>query len=135
MSKYFGTDGFRGKANIVLTADHAYRIGRFLGYHYQSLPCVKGLEPERCLWQMQRGRRVCRGRWATQPHRRQGAHRAPQTETEGLSLHPNRCHCEEHRRCDVAIRFSLLKAKIFCRLRNSFNSCKKTYCKIENHTL
>ena len=34
MSKYFGTDGFRGEANVTLTADHAFRIGRFLGHHY-----------------------------------------------------------------------------------------------------
>lgn len=34
MGKYFGTDGFRGKAGVELTADHAYRIGRFLGWHY-----------------------------------------------------------------------------------------------------
>ena len=32
--KYFGTDGFRGEANVVLTADHAYKIGRFLGWYY-----------------------------------------------------------------------------------------------------
>lgn len=36
MSKYFGTDGFRGEANINLTADHAYKIGRFLGWYYQQ---------------------------------------------------------------------------------------------------
>ena len=34
MSKYFGTDGFRGEANVNLTADHAYKIGRFLGWYY-----------------------------------------------------------------------------------------------------
>ena len=34
MGKYFGTDGFRGEAGVSLTARHAYRIGRFLGYHY-----------------------------------------------------------------------------------------------------
>ena len=34
MGKYFGTDGFRGKANEGLTAEHAYRIGRFLGWYY-----------------------------------------------------------------------------------------------------
>ena len=34
MGKYFGTDGFRGEANITLTADHAYRIGRFLGWYF-----------------------------------------------------------------------------------------------------
>ncbi len=34
MGHYFGTDGFRGEANKVLTADHAYKIGRFLGWYY-----------------------------------------------------------------------------------------------------
>lgn len=34
MGKYFGTDGFRGEANINLTADHAYKVGRFLGWYY-----------------------------------------------------------------------------------------------------
>ena len=34
MGKYFGTDGFRGKAGKDLTADHAFRIGRFLGWYY-----------------------------------------------------------------------------------------------------
>jgi len=34
MGRYFGTDGFRGEANVVLTADHAFRIGRFLGWYY-----------------------------------------------------------------------------------------------------
>lgn len=34
MGKYFGTDGFRGEANQELTADHAYRVGRFLGWYY-----------------------------------------------------------------------------------------------------
>lgn len=33
-TKYFGTDGFRGEANVVLTADHAYKIGRFLGWFF-----------------------------------------------------------------------------------------------------
>lgn len=36
MGKYFGTDGFRGEANIDLTADHAYKIGRFLGWYYND---------------------------------------------------------------------------------------------------
>ena len=30
MGKYFGTDGFRGEAGVSLTADHAFKIGRFL---------------------------------------------------------------------------------------------------------
>ncbi len=34
--KYFGTDGFRGEANIQLTAEHAFRVGRFLGWYYSS---------------------------------------------------------------------------------------------------
>jgi phosphoglucosamine mutase len=36
MSKYFGTDGFRGKAGEVLTAEHAFKTGRFLGWHYSN---------------------------------------------------------------------------------------------------
>lgn len=35
-NKYFGTDGFRGEANIDLTSMHAYKIGRFLGWYYSS---------------------------------------------------------------------------------------------------
>lgn len=34
MSKYFGTDGFRGEANKILKADDAYNIGRYLGWYY-----------------------------------------------------------------------------------------------------
>lgn len=34
MGKYFGTDGFRGKAGVVLTAEHAFKIGRYLGWYY-----------------------------------------------------------------------------------------------------
>lgn len=34
MAKYFGTDGFRGEANVTLTAEHAYKIGRFVGWYY-----------------------------------------------------------------------------------------------------
>ncbi len=36
MGKYFGTDGFRGEANVGLTAEHAYQIGRFLGWYYRN---------------------------------------------------------------------------------------------------
>ena len=36
MGKYFGTDGFRGEANVTLTADHAFKIGRFLGWYYNE---------------------------------------------------------------------------------------------------
>lgn len=34
MGKYFGTDGFRGEANVSLNSDHAYKVGRYLGWHY-----------------------------------------------------------------------------------------------------
>lgn len=37
MGRYFGTDGFRGEANETLTADHAYKVGRFLGWYYGEL--------------------------------------------------------------------------------------------------
>lgn len=37
MGKYFGTDGFRGEAGINLTADHAFKVGRFLGWYYTQL--------------------------------------------------------------------------------------------------
>ena len=43
MGKYFGTDGFRGEANVNLTADHAFRVGRFLGWYY----CQKNQSPAR----------------------------------------------------------------------------------------
>lgn len=36
MGKYFGTDGFRGKAGVVLTAEHAFKIGRYLGWYYSK---------------------------------------------------------------------------------------------------
>ena len=35
-NKYFGTDGFRGEANVDLTSMHAYKVGRFLGWYYSS---------------------------------------------------------------------------------------------------
>ena len=34
MGKYFGTDGFRGEANVNLTSEHAYKIGKFIGWYY-----------------------------------------------------------------------------------------------------
>ena len=37
MGNYFGTDGFRGEANCNLTADHAFKVGRFLGWYYTQL--------------------------------------------------------------------------------------------------
>lgn len=34
MGKYFGTDGFRGEANVDLTVEHAFQVGRYLGWYY-----------------------------------------------------------------------------------------------------
>ena len=34
MGRYFGTDGFRGEANVDLTVEHAYKVGRYLGYYF-----------------------------------------------------------------------------------------------------
>ena len=48
MGRYFGTDGFRGEANVNLTADHAFRVGRFLGWYYTQLKRRSGSdEPAR----------------------------------------------------------------------------------------
>lgn len=44
MGKYFGTDGFRGEANENLTADHAFRVGRFLGWYYGEQKRRSGIE-------------------------------------------------------------------------------------------
>ena len=45
MGKYFGTDGFRGEANVNLTADHAFKVGRFLGWYYGEMKHRAG-DPE-----------------------------------------------------------------------------------------
>lgn len=44
MGKYFGTDGFRGEANENLTADDAYKVGRFLGWYYGELKKRAGID-------------------------------------------------------------------------------------------
>ena len=36
MGKYFGTDGFRGEANVDLTVNHAYLVGRYLGWYFSQ---------------------------------------------------------------------------------------------------
>ena len=36
MGKYFGTDGFRGEANVKLTVEHAYKVGRYIGWYYKK---------------------------------------------------------------------------------------------------
>ena len=50
MGKYFGTDGFRGEANRGLTAEHAWKIGRFLGHYFgkeHKARVVIGKDPRR----------------------------------------------------------------------------------------
>ena len=51
MGKYFGTDGFRGEANVTLTADHAYKLGHILGVLCRdrdlSQPAHKRVTPHR----------------------------------------------------------------------------------------
>ena len=42
MGRYFGTDGFRGESNVTLTAEHAYKVGRFLGWYFKSLRVQRG---------------------------------------------------------------------------------------------
>ena len=43
MGKYFGTDGFRGEANVDLTVEHAYQVGRFLGMSARMSTVQPGL--------------------------------------------------------------------------------------------
>ena len=47
MGKYFGTDGFRGEANKVLTVEHAYKVGRYLGWYFGRNNDNVNL----CMWQ------------------------------------------------------------------------------------
>ena len=49
MGKYFGTDGFRGEAGITLTADHAYKVDRFLGWYYNALRERNGNNEPACI--------------------------------------------------------------------------------------
>lgn len=42
MGRYFGTDGFRGEANYNLTSDHAYKVGRFLGWYFKEQKAKAG---------------------------------------------------------------------------------------------
>lgn len=42
MGRYFGTDGFRGEANVTLTATHAYKVGKFLGWYFARKPKADG---------------------------------------------------------------------------------------------
>lgn len=49
MGKYFGTDGFRGEANVDLTVEHAYKVGRFLGWYYGQRAVQSPTNPDgRC---------------------------------------------------------------------------------------
>jgi len=49
MGRYFGTDGFRGEANVNLTADHAFKVGRFLGWYYGELKLRAGSQEPPCV--------------------------------------------------------------------------------------
>ena len=49
MGKYFGTDGFRGEANVTLTADNAYKVGRFLGWYYKEKRKQAGITEPPCV--------------------------------------------------------------------------------------
>ncbi len=42
MGRYFGTDGFRGEANVTLTVEHAYKVGRFLGWYFNRKRIAEG---------------------------------------------------------------------------------------------
>ena len=42
MGKYFGTDGFRGEANVVLTVEHAFKVGRYLGWYFGQARIQEG---------------------------------------------------------------------------------------------
>ena len=56
MGKYFGTDGFRGKAGHTLTAEHAWRIGRFLGHYFgkdHKARVVIGKDPRRSSYSLE----------------------------------------------------------------------------------
>ena len=49
MGKYFGTDGFRGEANVDLTVEHAYKVGRFVGWYYGEQARNSGREGAKIL--------------------------------------------------------------------------------------
>ena len=49
MGRYFGTDGFRGEANVNLTAEHAFKVGRFLGWYYGELKSRAGSQEPPCV--------------------------------------------------------------------------------------
>ena len=49
MGKYFGTDGFRGEANVTLTADNAYKVGRFLGWYFGEKKKREGSSEPPCV--------------------------------------------------------------------------------------
>ena len=56
MGKYFGTDGFRGEANVQLTANHAFQVGRYVGWYYgreHKAKIVIGKDTRRSFWNRQ----------------------------------------------------------------------------------
>ena len=73
MGKYFGTDGFRGEANVNLTAEHAYQIGRFLGWYYGELKKQKQLdEPAKIVI----GKDTRRSSYRSEEHTLNSSHRS-----------------------------------------------------------
>ena len=48
MGKYFGTDGFRGEANINLTVEHAYKVGRYIGWYFNQKSSSRAKIGDRC---------------------------------------------------------------------------------------
>ena len=63
--KYFGTDGFRGEANVGLTVEHAYKIGRFVGWYYGANRSAKASARRALSWARTHVARVIcsRRRW------------------------------------------------------------------------
>ena len=57
MGKYFGTDGFRGEANINLTVEHAYKVGRYIGWYFNQKSSSRRSEERRV-------GKECRSRWS-----------------------------------------------------------------------
>ena len=64
MGKYFGTDGFRGEANIQLTVDHAFKVGRYVGWYYGRDHKAKIVIGKDTRSEERRVGKECRSRWS-----------------------------------------------------------------------
>lgn len=90
MGKYFGTDGFRGEANVTLTYDHAVKIGRFLGWYYganrgKKCQIVIGKDTRRSSYMFEYA-------LAARTHRFRGRRLS-----DARHHHPQRVLCDPHR--------------------------------------